>query len=130
MAIPPYVAELRRCVGHRLLLLPGAAAVVRDAEGRVLVHRRADDGEVVPERLLGVFGGRRMRHCYPSGDEVEYVAVVFACRVAGGRLRAADGEATGFRWCTRTELAGLGLPFPDAVFDEAALRTPVFDPPA
>lgn len=159
MPISAHVKRLRELVGNELLQLPGVAAVVRDAAGRVLVHRRADDGswslpagaidpgetpaaaavrevreetglDVRPTRVLGVFGGPRSRHRYPNGDLVEYLVVVFACEIVGGVLEPQDGEATGFRWCTRDELASLSLPYPQELFAPEAERTPVFDPPA
>lgn len=39
-----YLWRLRQKVGSDLVLMPGAMVVVRDAEGRVLLTRRADDG--------------------------------------------------------------------------------------
>ena len=42
MPIPPHVAYLRERVGHITLLLPAAAAVVRDERDRVLLIRRGD----------------------------------------------------------------------------------------
>jgi mutator protein MutT len=153
----PHIQRLREAVGNELLLLPGVAAVVRDAQRRVLVHRRADDGnwslpggaiepgetpatavvrevheetglEVRATRVLGVFGGPRLRFRYPNGDQVEYLAVVFQCEIVGGTLETRDGEATGFRWCGGDELAALGLPYPPETFAAAAEQTPVFDP--
>jgi mutator protein MutT len=153
----PHIKRLREAVGNELLLLPGVAAVVRDAQHRVLVHRRADDGnwslpggaiepgetpasaavrevheetglEVRAVRVLGVFGGPRLRFRYPNGDQVEYLAVVFQCEIVGGTLETRDGEATGFRWCTSDELAVLGLPYPRELFAPDAERTVVFDP--
>ena len=157
MPISAHIKRLREAVGSELLLLPGVAAVVRNAADEVLVHRRADDGtwslpggaiepgetpaaaavrevreetglEVRPARLLGVFGWPRLRLRYPNGDRVEYVAVVFRCEIIGGTLEAQDGEATSFRWCTADELAELGLPYPAEVFAHEAERMPVFDP--
>ena len=47
MATPPYIAELRRHVGHAPLWLMGAnVLVVRD--GEVLLVRRSDTGEWAP----------------------------------------------------------------------------------
>lgn len=158
MPTSDYLCALRERVGHDLLLIPGVAAIVRDAAGRVLVHQRADDGRwslpagsvepgetpadatvrevheetglrVVPERVVGVFSGERMRHRYPNGDWAEYLVVVFACRVEGGSLHTVDGEATGFRWCDERELAALGMPFPMAIFEQAQGSDAVFDPP-
>jgi mutator protein MutT len=158
MPIAPHIKRLRAVVGSELLMLPGVAAVVRDSSGNVLLHRRADDGtwslpsgaidpgetpaaavvrevheetglDVRPERVLGVFGWPRLRHRYPNGDLVEYLVVVFRCEIVGGTLEAVDGEATGFRWCTRDELASLPLPYPLEVFAPEAEQRVIFDPP-
>lgn len=157
MPMSPHIKRLRDVVGSELLMLPGVAAVVRDADGRVLVHRRHDDGTwslpagaiepgetpadavaretheetglvVRPERVLGVFGWPRLRHRYPNGDLVEYLVVVFRCTIVGGTLEAQDGEATEFKWCTRDELAAMPLPYPAALFAPEAELEPVFDP--
>jgi hypothetical protein len=37
MGISDYVARLRACVGHDLLVLPAAAACIRDEQGRILL---------------------------------------------------------------------------------------------
>jgi 8-oxo-dGTP pyrophosphatase MutT (NUDIX family) len=39
-----YLWRLRQKVGSDLVLMPGAMVVLRDAEGRVLLTRRVDDG--------------------------------------------------------------------------------------
>jgi ADP-ribose pyrophosphatase YjhB (NUDIX family) len=145
MPISDYLRELRALVGPRLLLLPGVAAVVRDASGRVLFMRRADDGRwglpagavdpgespadaivrevreetglvVRPTRVAGVFGGRRFRHRYPNGDEAEYVVTVFDCAVAGGALASRDGEALELRYFPPEHAPTLTLPYPRALF--------------
>src|SRR3954467_948760 len=115
MPISAYLRDLRAVLGARLLLLPGVAAIVRDAEERVLFIRRADNGrwglpagaidpgetpaeavarEVREEtglvvratRIAGVFGGAGFRVHYENGDEAEYTVVVFDCEVVGGAL--------------------------------------------
>jgi mutator protein MutT len=156
MPIAPHIKRLREFVGTDLLMLPGVAAVVRDADGRVLLHRRADDGNwslpagaidpgetpatavvreveeetglhVRPDRLLGAFGWPRLRHRYPNGDVAEYLIVVFRCVIVGGTLEARDGESIGFRWCTREELAATPLPYPIELFGAEAEAAPLFD---
>lgn len=121
MARSGHVAELRRLVGSRPLLLPSAAVCLYDAEGRLLVARHADGGrwgtpggaiefgetpaeaavreareelglEVRPEAIVGVFGGPGFETTYENGDEVAYVTTAFACRVVGGSLSFDDGE--------------------------------------
>jgi 8-oxo-dGTP diphosphatase len=121
MPISAYIAQLRECIGHAILLLPAAAAIIRDEEGRVLLIRRGDERgwslpgggmdpgegiaeavvrevreetglEVEPLRVIGVYSDPDFLHItYPNGDQVHYVSTTFECRVVGGRLRA-DGE--------------------------------------
>jgi mutator protein MutT len=148
MPISPHVLALRKAVGPGLLLLPAAAAIVRDSEGAILLHRRADDGnwslpagaiepgetparaavrevreetglEVAAERLLGLFGGAGFRHVYPNGDRVEYLVAVFGCRILGGPLDMRDGEATELRHFAPDAMPELGLAYPPEMFREA-----------
>jgi len=156
MPMSAHIRRLREAVGPELLMLPGVAALVRDEQGRVLLHRRADDGswtlpsgaiepgetpataceretheetglEVRAERVLGVFGWPRLRHRYPNGDLVEYLVVLFRCAVVGGTLGALDGESTELGWFTREQLATMPLPYPIEVFDSGAEVAPLFD---
>jgi 8-oxo-dGTP pyrophosphatase MutT (NUDIX family) len=100
MPIPEFVAKLRAHVGHDLLWLSSATAVVLDERGRILLARRSDTGawalpggiidpaeqpahavirEVFeetgviaePERLIEVAVSPRF--AYPNGDEVQYL---------------------------------------------------------
>jgi len=117
MPIPPYVARLRQHVGHDLLLLPAAAAIIRDPEGRVLLIHRGDGRgwslpggimepgerlldclqrevreetglEVEPLRLTGLYSDPDyVLITYPNGDRVQFVSATFECQVVGGRLR-------------------------------------------
>lgn len=141
MAISEYLRDLRAIVGSRLLLLPGVAAIVRDADNRVLFMRRADNGEwglpagaidpgetpadavarevreetgldVRPTRVAGIFGGRGFRVRYENGDEAEYTVIVFDCEVVGGRLSAADGEALELRYFAPDEAPQLQVAYP------------------
>lgn len=44
MGAREYLDELRAAVGKRPLIVAGACVIVRDNAGRVLLHRRRDDG--------------------------------------------------------------------------------------
>jgi len=133
MPVSPYVTKLRAHIGHDLLLLPGAAAVVRDDDGRILLLRRGDNGQwalpagmiepgeepadavvreifeetgVVAEvqRLAGV-----ALHAseYPNGDRCEYLAVWFRCRAVGGSARPDGEESLEVAWFEPGELPEL-----------------------
>ena len=141
MPISDYLRDLRALVGSRLLLLPGVAGIVRDADDRVLFIRRADNGkwglpagaidpgetpadavarevreetglEVRPARIAGVFGGAGFRVRYENGDEAEYTVIVFDCEVVGGALSPIDGEALELRYFAPEEAPQLQVAYP------------------
>lgn len=116
MGATGYLARLRECVGHDLLLVPAAAACIWDGEGRILLLRRSDGdnlwsfpgggmelGEraadavvrevreeiglkVEPMALIGVYSSPEYAFAYPNGDQVQPVIIFFECRVVGGEL--------------------------------------------
>jgi len=126
--ISAYLTGIRAKVGHRLLALPGVAAIIRDPEGRVLLQQRSDDGKwdlpggaidpgeppaltlvrevreetgliVRPVRLAGVFGGTSLfRMVYPNQDEVEYTDLVFDCAAIGGQLNVDEDETLALQY--------------------------------
>ena len=122
-----YVMEIRRRIGHDPLMIVGASVIVADAEGRVLLQRRRDNGlwayhggsvelrervedaarrETLEETgltvkdmtLLGVFSGPDMAYTYPNGDQACVVDIVFLCRSYAGELRPQPEEVTELRW--------------------------------
>jgi 8-oxo-dGTP pyrophosphatase MutT (NUDIX family) len=125
MPVPEFVARLREHIGHDLLWLSSATAVVLDDDGRVLLGRRSDTGTwalpggivdpaeqpadaairevfeetgvvAVPERLLAVTVCRPFG--YPNGDQVQYLDLAFRCRPIGGEARVNDSESTEVGW--------------------------------
>ena len=146
MPISDYLRELRSVVGTRLLMLPGVAAIVRDAENRVLFIRRADNGhwgfpagaidpgetpaeavvrevreetglQVRPARVAGVFGGSGFRVQYENGDRAEYTVIVFECEVIGGTLTPIDGEAVDLRYFAPDDAPPLAVAYPRSLLD-------------
>ena len=124
MAIPDYVQRLRQRVGHDLLWLPGATAVVlRRTE--VLLVRRADNGQWTPvtgivdpgehpalaavrevmeetgvtcavEALAWVNVTAPRVHA--NGDLAQYLDHTFRCRYLDGDAHVADDESSGVGW--------------------------------
>lgn len=119
---------------------PGIAALIYDAEGRVLLHRRrvgggwapvsghVEQGESVAEALH-----REVREetaltvrverfvslnsdpsvqvvAYPDGRRVQFVTALFACRVTGGVLSGSD-EGTEWGWFAPNDLPKPLLPY-------------------
>jgi 8-oxo-dGTP pyrophosphatase MutT (NUDIX family) len=125
MSATGYLARLRGCVGHDMLLAPAAAACIRDEEGRILLLRRSDGDnlwgfpgggvelgervaetvvrevreeiglEVKPVALIGVYSSPEYAFAYPNGDQVQPVTAFFECRVVGGELRPDQEEILG-----------------------------------
>ena len=131
MPIPPYVQDLRRDVGHALLLLPGVTAVTFDDAGRVLLGERADNGQwaliagvmdpgeqpaetivrevyeetavhVVAERITSVL--TQPVTVYPNGDRCQYLDITFRCRAVGGEARVNDDESLAVGWFALDDL--------------------------
>ena len=138
MPMSDYVRKLRRHLGNDLILLPSAAAVIRDDRDRILLVRQIDSGiwstpggagdpdespsdaavrEAFEEtgylielvRVLGVYGGPQYRVTYPNGDVTSYVSTGFEARVIGGVPRPDGEETSELRWFTEDELAGVDL---------------------
>jgi 8-oxo-dGTP pyrophosphatase MutT (NUDIX family) len=101
-----YILQLRQYIGHRPVLVVGAGILVLDAQNRLLLLKRTDNGfwgipggslepgEVVEDAakretreetnleigemsLFGVFSGPQLYYKYPNGDEVYNVSIVY-----------------------------------------------------
>jgi 8-oxo-dGTP pyrophosphatase MutT (NUDIX family) len=111
-----YFEELRPLVGHRPLLMVGAAILIVDSDNRLLLLKRSDNGcwgqpggavepgeivetatrrEVREETglefgemsLFGVFSGPELFYRYPNGDEVYNVTIIYMARDVCGEVR-------------------------------------------
>jgi len=128
MPMSPYVARLRACVGHDLLMLPAAGACIRDEQGRVLILKRGEEEnlwsvpgggmepgeslrqavvrevreetglEVEPVALIGVYSSPEYVFTYPNGDRVQPMISFFECHVVGGTLQPDMQEIVDARW--------------------------------
>ncbi len=121
-----YVLELRQYIGHRPILLVGAAILVIDSHNRLLLMKRSDNrcwgipgGSVEPGEtleiaarretyeetnleidelsLFGVFSGPEFYYKYPNGDETYNVTAVYLSRTWRGEVRLNE-EHTEWRW--------------------------------
>ncbi|WP_236238840.1 NUDIX domain-containing protein [Streptomyces sp. CC228A] len=126
MATPDFIKEVRAKAGDVLLLLPGVTAVVFDADERVLLVKRSDDGrwtlvggipepgeqpaaaavrEALEETAVACEAERVVLVeaepepvVYPNGDRCQYMNITFRCRATGGRARVNDDESSAVGW--------------------------------
>ena len=127
-----YILQLRKYIGHRPVLMVGAAIFILDKQDRVLLMKRSDNkcwgfpggstepGEVVEEAakreafeevnltigetsLFGVFSGPELYYKYPNGDEVYNVTIMFLSRDWYGEVKL-NPEHTEWRWFSANEI--------------------------
>ena len=129
-----YLGRLRRVIGPRLVLMPGARCVLSDADGRVLLHLRGDtrtwslpggaaeegDGlldtvvrEVREETGLTPLDPVAWGHAsdpaheittYPNGDQVHAFALAFWATRWTGALTADGDETLDLMWAAPGDL--------------------------
>jgi ADP-ribose pyrophosphatase YjhB (NUDIX family) len=128
------VMDLRTVVGKAPIVWPCADAAVFDEAGRLLLQRRADDGdwgvpggaldtgetlaqtaqretreetgiEVEPVQFLGIRAGYRVQ--YPGGNVAYPIVATFLCRTVGGQLAVDGDESTEVGFFTREHLPPL-----------------------
>jgi ADP-ribose pyrophosphatase YjhB (NUDIX family) len=134
MPTPDFILELRKKIGHDLLWLPGTTAVVLDADDRVLLGRRADNGvwtlitgilepgeqpavgmvreifeetSVVAEveHLAEVYTGGPME--FVNGDRAQFLTLNFRCRYVSGEAKVNDDESSEVGWFPLDDLPPL-----------------------
>lgn len=118
-----YILDLRKIegVGHRPLQMVAAGVFLFDAQGRVLLEKRTDDGTYcvpggsmelgeTPEEaakrelfeetgliakdlhFINVEAGEKCHFIYPNGDEVYAVDINYFCDSYEGILKNQEGE--------------------------------------
>jgi 8-oxo-dGTP pyrophosphatase MutT (NUDIX family) len=123
-----YVGQLRKMVGTRLLLVPGARVVIENSRSEILLQKRSDldawglpggnaeereclDATIVREvneetglELLDVtpfgFGCDPLveTFTFPNGDRCQYFVLNYYSRNFRGTPRVADDESSAVQW--------------------------------
>jgi 8-oxo-dGTP diphosphatase len=130
---PDYILNLRAKIGHALVMMPGASGIVINDQNEILLQQRRDTGQwglpggaidpdedpaeavvrelweeagvhVVPERIIGIYGGGDHHATYPNGDEVQVISIAFACRVIDGEPHVHDEESLAFAYFAQDNL--------------------------
>lgn len=145
MGMSDYYKKLREKVGNELIFMPSVAGIVRNDLGEILLQNKGngekwslpagaiEPGEapaeavvrevweetglfVVPQKLLGVFGGKDFRYQYPNGHQVEYNVFMFDCVIQSGDLSPIDNETAELQYFSPRHMPELALPYPKDLF--------------
>jgi len=127
-----YIAELRKKVGARPLVMAGACVLLFDDDGRLLLQRRSDSGdwgtiggalepgesleETAARELyeeagvraksfdfVALLSGRELYYRYPHGDEVYNVMAVYEASGVEGIPSVNDDEGLELRYFSLAE---------------------------
>ena len=122
-----YVEELRSIVGHRPLIIPGAAVLIFDEQNKLLLQLRRDNqqwgliggtmeiGESLEETAkrealeetgltlnqldwFDLFSGQKHIYQYPNGDVIVNVVAVYTSRQFEGKLKIDKAEGLEIRF--------------------------------
>ena len=127
-----YIMNLRKVVGHRALIMPGAGVFVINPKGEILLEKRADNGlwdfpagamelgesfeecarrEVFEEtgikcgklEFFGTVSGEEYHNFYPNGDEAYFCGIKYICREYEGELKPQPEEVTELKFFSEDE---------------------------
>lgn len=134
------------------IMIPGVAAVILNDDRELLLQQKADGSWSLPagmiepgespkhalirevaeetgfevniERLIGLFGGEGFGFTYPNGDQVEYTALLFRCKIIGRSIKPMDTETVTLKYFGKHSMPQLALPYPmSCLFDELSVTT-------
>ncbi|MEX3611312.1 NUDIX domain-containing protein [Rothia sp. LK2588] len=135
MPTPPYILSLREKIGHDMLWLSGATAVIqRESDGKFLLVRRSDNGMWTPitgivdpgenpaltarrEALeeagveIEVVALAQLKvdppKTFENGDQCQFLDHTFYCRWVSGEAKVSDEESSQVRWVSLEEIQEL-----------------------
>ena len=122
-----YIMDLRKTMGHRILMQCAGSVIIENERGEILLGRRTDNhlwgyaggakelGEtiencakrelqeetgLIADELVFfcVNSGPEAHYVYPNGDEVDNVEVVYLCRKYHGEIRPQAEEIEELRF--------------------------------
>ena len=135
MPTPEFITSLRSKIGHEMLWLSGATAVIqRETDEKILLVRRSDNGKWTPVTGIVDPGENPALTClreaeeeagvkvevvalaqlkadppqtFNNGDQCQFLDHTFYCRWVSGEAKVNDEESTEVRWVDLDEIAEL-----------------------
>lgn len=137
-----YIAEMRKHVGHDLVMTVGCGVLIENEKGEVLLQKRSDTGDwcvpggalepgetyieaatrelseevgikVSDLKLFGLYSGKDREIHYPNGDVVYSLSVIFITRSFTGKISDSDSEVLEHRFFDKNNIPK-DLFYPDA----------------
>ncbi|MBO5620151.1 MAG: NUDIX domain-containing protein [Butyrivibrio sp.] len=137
-----YIAEMRKHVGHNLVMVVGCGVLIENEKGEVLLQKRSDTrewcvpggalepGETYIEaatrelseevgikvsdlQLFGLYSGADREIHYPNGDVVYSLSVIFITKSFTGEISDSDSEVLEHRFFDKDSIPK-ELFYPDA----------------
>ena len=137
-----YISEMRKYVGHDVVMTVGCGVLIENEKGEVLLQKRSDTGEwcvpggalepgetyieaatrelseevgikVSDLKLFGLYSGADREIHYPNGDVVYSLSVIFITKSFTGEISDSDSEVLEHRFFDKNSIPN-GLFTPDA----------------
>lgn len=137
-----YISEMRKYVGHDLIMTVGCGVLLENEKGELLLQKRSDTGEwcvpggalepgetymeaatrevfeevgikVCGLRLFGLYSGDDRKILYPNGDIVYSLSVIFITNSYSGDISDEDSEVLEHRFFDKNSIPK-ELFYPDA----------------
>ena len=128
-----YILNLRKVVGNRPLIMPGAGVFIINEKNEILLEKRADNGmwdypagamelgesfeecarrEVLEEtglkcgklEFFTTVSGKEFYNVYPNGDQAYFCGIKYICRDYEGELKAQESEVTELKFFSLEDL--------------------------
>lgn len=145
MGMSGYYRDLREKLGNQLLFMPSVVGIIRNEKNEILFGKKHGEenwgliagaieiGEspaqaiirevkeetgfmIRPERIIGVYGGEEYRYTHENGHQVEYISIVFDCKVIGGELSQDNEEMKELQYFSEEQIPPIVNRYPKTIF--------------
>jgi 8-oxo-dGTP pyrophosphatase MutT (NUDIX family) len=128
-----YIADIRKVIGHELVMTVGCGVLIENDKGQVLLQKRSDTGEwcvpggalepgetyieaatrelyeevgikVSDLKLFGLYSGDDREIHYPNGDVVYSLSVIFITESYTGDISDSDDEVLEHRFFDKDKI--------------------------